>query len=98
MLVWVSVVRFPNPLAFGLPKVRRGPCLGLPKTYFHVFLLTFTLLTFFTNMDYYYFINIDSVGKEPHEDSEAYLLRIRCVVSLLTTNGISPDNIDDLPR
>ena len=41
---------------------------------------------------------VQSVGKEPHEDSEAYLLRIRCVVSLLTTNGISPDNIDDLPR
>ena len=28
----VSLVRFPNPLAFGrLPKVRRGPCLGFPN-------------------------------------------------------------------
>ena len=26
----VDLVRFPNPLAFGLPKVRRGPCLGRP--------------------------------------------------------------------
>ena len=27
---WVFLVRFLNPLAFGLPKFRQGPCLGFP--------------------------------------------------------------------
>ena len=40
---------------------------------------------------------IQSVSKEPHEDSEAYLIRIRCVVSLLTNNCISTGPSEDLP-
>ena len=40
---------------------------------------------------------IQSCSKEPHEDSEAYLVRIRCVVSLLTNNTISTDSMEDLP-
>ena len=38
---------------------------------------------------------IQSCSKEPHEDSEAYLIRIRCVVGLLTNNSISTETSED---
>ena len=39
---------------------------------------------------------LQSVGKGPYEDSLAYLIRIKCVVSLLINNKI-PASITDLP-
>ena len=39
---------------------------------------------------------LQSIGKGPYEDSQAYLVRIRCLVSLLAYNKI-PESITDLP-
>ena len=40
---------------------------------------------------------LQSIGKGSYEDSQAYLVRIRCVVSLLTTNQIPTDSVAELP-
>ena len=40
---------------------------------------------------------LQSVGKGPYEDSQAYLVRIRCLVSLLTNNKIPTESINQLP-
>ena len=40
---------------------------------------------------------LQSVGKGPYEDSQAYLVRIRCLVSLLTNNKIPTESINHLP-
>jgi len=39
---------------------------------------------------------LQSVGKGAYEDSQAYLIRIRCVVSLLTQNKV-PATLEELP-
>ena len=40
---------------------------------------------------------LQSIGKGAYEDSQAYLVRIRCLVSLLAFNKIPTGSIDELP-